>query len=118
MARINLPSGDGGFSGAGAVVAANPGTGKTLVITSLHLMTAGAATVRLTDVTGVDANAAVDYLGPYPLQAAAEGLVLPHNPQGWGSFPNGIRAFLSSGTAKVVGSITYEIRNDTDPIWP
>jgi hypothetical protein len=116
MPRINLPDSDGGFAGAGALVAENPAEGKTLVVTSMHLMAAGAATVRLTGRTEADAGSAVDYMGPYPLQGAGEGLVLPYNPDGWGAFPNGIRAFLSTGTAKVVGSITYETR-DTGPKW-
>lgn len=116
MPRINLPDSDNGFSGAGALVAENPGEGKTLVITSMHLMAHGAATLRLTDVIGEDADEAVDYMGPFPFQAAAEGIQLGKNEAGWGAFPNGIRAFCSSGTARIVGSITYEVR-DVGPNW-
>jgi hypothetical protein len=59
----------------------------------------------------VDANAAVDYLGPYTLAAGSLD-VLPYNPQGWARFPDGIRAFASSGTARVSGSIEYEIQDE------
>lgn len=83
-----------------------PGNGKHILITSMHLVVGGDASVRIADA---EDEGDENVMGPYPLPTEGDGLVLgPNHEDGWGESMNGLKIFADAAVT-ITGSIGYRL---------